>query len=362
MPNRTSKMTHPKSPDIVHEPPNALNDPFDSPLEPDPSEKLVLNDTLFAEARDAVTVEGMDYSFLKPPYMEFEDQRKAKLKLIEAYRQREFLMLYGYSGCGKTTILKQFAEKYAPYVRYFEDFDSLSPAQLVVEIGKKLNIPLKMRTRELQTLKEHFKAMPPIILLFDEVTASGTKGVEKLTLLRKLYGEKAVPIVICGTPYLHNCIYIDEKHDLFDSIISRLDEHEMRGMTRQDAGEYIRMVAGKENLQFTYPAEQALIQVALNKYIGGINAFTTIIGRCITLARVHYYRAPGHTMPETAKCIRSEVQDEGSYPGAKLIITLPITPEPIRIDEQIVSQMMAEYKSHFPQVSSPGSSTRDLLI
>ena len=39
-------------------------DPFEEPLE----EKLILNDTYFAAARDSVTVDGMEFSFLKPPY------------------------------------------------------------------------------------------------------------------------------------------------------------------------------------------------------------------------------------------------------------------------------------------------------
>ena len=124
----------------------------------------------------------------------------------------------------------------------------------------------------------------------------------------------------------------------------------MHGMRRQDAGAYIQMVAERESVQFTYPAQQALITTALNPYIGGINAFTTVIGRCITLARANYYTAPGRTIPDNARCIRSEVPDGQTYPGAKLILTLPATPEPIQITERMVAEMQSEYKSHFPRI------------
>ncbi len=37
------------------------------------------------------------------------------------------------------------------------------------------------------------------------------------------------------------------------------------------------------------------------------------------------------------------------YPGAELILTPPATPEPVLIDEGMVSNMLNEYKSHFPK-------------
>ena len=85
-------------------------DPFDEPIEITDEEALVFNDTYFAAARNAISIEGMEYSFLKPPYMNFDDHIKTKKKLKEALTQCEFLLMYGYSGCGKTTILEQFAE------------------------------------------------------------------------------------------------------------------------------------------------------------------------------------------------------------------------------------------------------------
>ena len=34
------------------------------------------------------------------------------------------------------------------------------------------------------------------------------------------------------------------------------------------------------------------------------------------------------------------------------ILTLPITPEPIHISEQMVNDMQSEYKSHFPKMAA----------
>lgn len=327
-------------------------DPFDEPLEPQESDRLILNDTYFAAARSAITVDGMDYSFLKPPYMLFDDQEQAKRKLKEAYTQRELLLLYGYSGCGKTTILTQFAEKYSNYIFLIKDFDSLSPAQMLVEMGECINMPIKLRKNETHHLKRQIEALQGVMFLFDEVTATSYSSFTKMEMLRRIYDETHVPIVLCGTPLLQKTIYASNRFDHYCSLISRMDEHEMHGMTRNNAGDYIEMVAGKENVQFAYPAREALITTATNKNIGGINAFTTIIGRCITLARVQYYNSPGRSIPDKTKCIRTEIPGDHAYPGAKLILTLPTTPEPIHISEQMVRDMQSEYKSHFPKMAS----------
>ena len=78
-----------------------LTDPFDEELE----DNMIINDTYFLASRDAVTLDGMQFSFMKPPYMNFEDHIQVKRKLKETFTQQEILLIYGYSGVGKTTVL-----------------------------------------------------------------------------------------------------------------------------------------------------------------------------------------------------------------------------------------------------------------
>ena len=144
-------------------------DPFDKPLE----DNLIMNDTLFEEARNSVTVDGMEYSFLKPPYMNFDDQLRTKRKLREAYTQHEFLLLYGYSGCGKTTVLTQFHEKFPDYIHLITDFTSLSPANLIVKMGEFIGLPLKLRSSEIFTLQDRLRSMSGVMYLMDEVSLDG---------------------------------------------------------------------------------------------------------------------------------------------------------------------------------------------
>ena len=63
-----------------------------------------------------------------------------------------------------------------------------------------------------------------------------------------------------------------------------------------------------------------------------------------------YYTSGGRTLPDKTKCIRPAVPNGKNYPGAELILTPPITPERLTIDEYLVADMLSDYKSHFPKL------------
>ena len=125
-----------------------------------------------------------------------------------------------YSGCGKTTVLSQFAEKYSSYIYLIRDFDALSPAQLLVEMGECINLPVKLRKSEMNNLKRQLKSLQGVMFLFDEVTAESASSLTKLEMLRKIHDETGIPIVICGVPLLHKTIYESSRFDYYCSLIS----------------------------------------------------------------------------------------------------------------------------------------------
>lgn len=325
-------------------------DPFDEPLDSvfNEDEELVLNDIYFEAARNSVTLDGMSYSFLKPPYMNFKDQSDAKRKMMEAYNQREFLLLYGYSGSGKSTLQMQFAERYPDFIKRIDNFDELAPLDLNRKIGELIGIDLIHKGSQIEKLTDFFNHHLGYMLVFDNVSFSRGSAFIKLDTLRKLNEKGHIPIIISGVKKLYNDLYSDKNLPSTCSIVSRLDEYQLTGMNRVDAANYLVLVSNVENVKFSYPAQQALIATALNEIVGGINAMVTVLGRCVTMARAKYFNSEGRTPPDKTACVRPAVPDGKEYPGAELILTLPVTSEPVIIDEFLVAKMQSEYKSHFP--------------
>ena len=327
-------------------------DPFDEPLDNvfNSDDQLVLDDVYFEAAKNSVTVAGMVFSFLQPPYMNFSDQNHAKKKMKEAYNHGEYLLLYGYSGAGKTTIQEQLRDRYPVFIKLIDNFDELSPIQLIVTIGEMIGISLIQRGSQVSKIIDHLKAHPGYMFMFDNVSLTKPTSVPKLEMLRTINEKAHVPILVSGVKKLYDDLYSDKKFPSTCSIVSRMDECKLEGMSRSDAANYLTMVSKVENVNFTYPAHQALISTAVNEAVGGINAFTTIIGRCITMRRGIYYTSGGRTLPDKTKCIRPAVPNGKNYPGAELILTPPITPERLTIDEYLVADMLSDYKSHFPKL------------
>ena len=324
---------------------NQTKDPFAEPL--GKQQPLDLKDKYFEEARGSVAIGEYFYEFFKPPYMPFDDQNTAKRKLKEAFTQRELCLLYGYSGCGKTTILTQFAEAYPSFIYLIKDFDVLTPSKMVVEMAECIGLPVQHQLNEVKRLKQQISSMDGIMFLFDEVTAHTKNAFKKIEVLRRIHDETGVPIVLCGTTLLWKSIYAGPLVEFYSSLISRMDEHEMHGMKTENARAYLDFISKMENVSFSGPAKQALIATALNTAIGGINAFTTVLGRCITVARANYYSKPGH-----------EIQDAVVDTGSKVRKTPPRTPEPVFISEFMVSDMQTEYKSHFPKINTKAHTAR----
>ena len=179
-------------------------------------------------------------------------------------------------------------------------------------------------------------------------------------IIQKINLEAGVPICICGVPYLYKKIHDECNYDKYCSIRSHLDECEMKGIQRKDAGNYLNMLAKTENIKFSYIAQQRLIDIALNPKVGGIHAFTTIIGRYITVARVKYYTSPGRSFPDHTQRIRPAIPGAKIYPNSELILTPPATPTPILIDEGLIEGLLGEYKSHFPKITVPREELYDI--
>ena len=287
---------------------------------------------------------------VRPPYMIFPDQSDARKALIEAYSDGSFLLLHGYAGAGKSTILQQMAIKNPENVFYFAQCSQTSPSALLGKIAEKFGLSIKQRYTEKDPVEDALKNSGRKILIFDDVVLDNDiLNFQRINMITSLYESTGQPVVICGTNALYHRLYDDRWIDKYDHIRSRLIRQEMKGMSSKDAYDYLQMMQDEENICFTMNARQALVKIATEPKYAGIRKFTMVIGRIASKARAEYYTSGGRTIPDNAKCIEQIMAPGKNESVPAFIYILPKTPDMLSISEEIVLEEIVKCVGSIPK-------------
>ncbi len=279
----------------------------------------------------------MIFQPVRPPYKLIDDHYAAREALMETYSHCSYLLLYGYSGSGKSTILQQMAVAMPENVFYFSQSSQQSPSSLLGKIGERLGLSVKQRVSEIEPVVEALKLAGRKILIFDDIVLdSDIDNFKRVNMITSLYDATGHPVVICGTKALKQRLFNDHFLEKYDHIRSRLICAEVKGMTFSDAQAYLQMIQDEENIFFSVPARQQLSKIATNPSHSGIRKFTMMIGRITSNARRNYYSMPDHTIPDEVKCIDKVMTPGIDEPVPTSICILPKTPELLYISDEIV--------------------------
>ncbi len=313
----------------------------------DPFEAFIQSAKEANQLQAPISYKGMRFSFYKPPYFEIQDHIEAKNRIIEAYNFKEMLFLHGYSGAGKTTILRQLSNQVPNQFIYISPVSKLTNTELVRSIAQALTGKEYFGRLRIKDLKQLLSPYQSTMLLFDEVTVEMPEDRRKLETLKSLYDETGLPMILTGINYTYAYL-MQENHDkYFSSLKTRLRDQPITGMSLSDAYNYLQFLEETENIKFSYIAIQALADTALNRNAGGIHALVTILGKCITHARIRYYMDDNHNIPPSA--LYSNSEEDSSY-GARKVVTLPKTNGIIEIDEYQVLEEQEHYRTNFPKI------------
>lgn len=146
-----------------------------------------------------------------------------------------FGIVVGRSGFGKTHTLKHYAK--LPKVAYIECDDTMSSRDLVEEVERLLGIPNGGGTirRRVNGIREFFSANPGYLLIVDEADKLINKNTQKkMEILRGIYDQTTVGIVVAGEPRLESQI-----KGLLPRLANRIDFYTtLRGLTTDEVSAY----------------------------------------------------------------------------------------------------------------------------
>lgn len=201
------------------------------------------------------------------------------------------------SGYGKTYSLRQYAK--LPRVAYIECDDTMSSRDLVEAIEKTLGIPSGYGTiwKRVNGIRDFFNTNKGWLLVIDEADKLVSKYTQKkMEILRAIYDQSDVGVVIAGEPKLEAAIktYLARMANRVDFYIS------LKGLTPSEVEKYVS--------EFEV-APEAMVE--LKTAIMGRAEVTAAQMAAFCLSKNAEPRLPSCTVEELASLFLAEGEAEG---------------------------------------------------
>lgn len=194
--------------------------------------------------------------------------------------EKELGVIIGHAGIGKTTAIQEYCKK-NPEAVYLRADVTMSAKELLIEIGEKIGVILTYGTQRFMLRKIIARLRErPRPLIIDEADLLITHTVKKMEILRTIYDEARVGLILAGMPRLKGFLQkgpsLKENLAQFYSRVGYL--HELEGLSRNEASQIL------EAYNVSDTAKEELILRATNPAFGGLRRFSKALKRSLALA------------------------------------------------------------------------------
>lgn len=215
-----------------------------------------------------------------------EDLRQVLGLCAMCQEDGEIGVVIGPAGSGKTTALQEFCRR-EQRTAYIKADVTMSPKELLFEIGQKLGVSLSGSRRAMARQIVNQLRLDPVLIIVDEADVLVSRdSVLKLDVLRGIWDEAHSGLVLAGPPVLAKYLVKgpggQSNLAQFYSRVRRA--YYMKGVTRDEA---MQILSG---YRMTEEARNYLVAAAVSKAHGGLRRFTRLLQNALDLCE------PGETI------------------------------------------------------------------
>lgn len=198
--------------------------------------------------------------------------------------RKKLTAVFGTPGSGKSSLLNDIELEHAN-AHVILCSPTMTMKNLLVQIANKINTHVKGDTYSVQQqLTEALIADPKHILLFDECEYLHRGNVSKIDVLRQIYDESNIPMVLCGTYQLQTLLSGANDHNQ-PQIFRRLFKAEFKLVTKEEFTKYLDTLEELLVLRFMPDVRNELFTLCTDVENGGLGIFIYLLENTFPFVR-----------------------------------------------------------------------------
>lgn len=218
------------------------------------------------------------------PSMETKSYAEVMGTIKMGIKRKKLTAVFGPPGSGKSSVLSD-VEKEMPNAHYILCSPTMTMKNLLVQIANSINTHVKGDTYTVQKqLTEALINDPNHILLFDECENLHRGNVSKIDVLRQIYDESNVPMVLCGTYKLKNVLSGANDNNQ-PQIFRRLFKAEFKSASKEEFTKYLDILEELLLLRFTADVRNELFALCTDMENGGLGIFIYLLENMLLFVR-----------------------------------------------------------------------------
>ena len=193
-------------------------------------------------------------------------------------KHRKMSVIIGSPGIGKTTVLKEFARREPgaviitcrPTMRMRDMIDTIAGALGIVVSGS--------NDERVRRIQRALKGRTGDMLIFDEADHLYVWDTKKFEVIRQIWDETGVPVVMAGPPRLEDLLTRGGGRQNLSQLYRRKFEIRLNGIRADE----VRKILDAYDVE--PEAKRELIAIATDTRHGGMGNFVEIFGLCLDAA------------------------------------------------------------------------------
>ena len=243
--------------------------------------------------------------------------------IIKHLNDKKMVIVLGEPGEGKTITILDFCVQNSKPSYYFRCSPNTTMNSLLIFIAKAVGVRVTDNNDQMQALiQERLKNNPNYCFVFDEVEYLANGNCKKLDVLRQIYDDTDVSIVICGTYELKDLISGERKSNQKKNhnrsqLFRRLRLAEFGLIDEKEIYEYLQVLEKEFAVRFDSKVKSALITQCRDRSSGGLGNFIELIELIFSQVRPEWQAISNNIIHATGRVLHTHTEYAQSFTGIK---------------------------------------------